>query len=94
MALPLKWPERFFELHRKRMGELVRQYPDRNHLQMKLRESWDFHFNSQVSYMVNFRVVESQKGTHIVPLSQLDVDTAQQWCDRYLVVGEDEFIDY
>lgn len=86
----LKFPARFFEVHKDRMREGAGKYSPGTIYSFILKESWDFTMSSDRGYKVDVQIVETDRGTHMVPLSKQDVTTAELWEERYRGIPDSE----
>lgn len=86
----LKFPDRFFEVHKERMAEAARKYSSGTIFSFILKENWDHSFGDGYFYVVNVKIVQTERGTHMVPASANEVKIAEQWEQRYKGVPDDE----
>lgn len=87
----LKWPDRFFRIHKEAMREGVNKYDDGMIFAFRCRESWDEMWQSEYVYMVRVKIKRSDKSYHMIPLTIEDVKTAEAWERKNAKVGDDEF---
>lgn len=92
MPQPLKFPDRFFAVHKQKMKELAGRYGPGAVVAFVLHEDYAHFFGDDQKYIVHIKTVESEKGTHIVPMTALDVKTAEDWEARYRKVPDDELV--
>lgn len=89
----MRFPDRFFEVHKDRFRQAAGRHTPGAVIAMICMENYDHFFGSDTSYLIHFKLVVTDRGTHIVPYGISDVATAAAWELRYKGIPDSEFID-
>lgn len=92
MPTSLKFPDRFFRIHHDKMKELYERVGRRQFAFLTRETHSSVWSNSVTQWIIDIRIVETDKGVHIVPRSLKDVELAEKWEKIFVGCLDNEFM--